>query len=319
MPGDGPLVETAGQIRQRPAETAMTKQTRARLRRRAIFVAACLALVVGPAFSPPRSRAALAQTGTACGANPSPPDSTDPSVVVTAPASGAVVGSPLQVRGLARVFEASVSLALKDAAGVSISDDTTQAAIAAPALAPFSARLPFAVAKPIPACLWVYEVSARDGHAINVVQVPLTLLPATGTVAVAYPAGWNLVAAPEGTIITGTSTPLYTLPAGSLNYLPIVTAGPLRAGTGYWVYFMPAATQSLPVGAPGSIHRTLPPARWVMIGNPGATPATVLGADIVYVYDPAHGYLPETALSPGQGAWAFSFAGGMMTIQSSAP
>ena len=110
-----------------------------------------------------------------CSPNPSPPDAADPSIRVASPAAGARVGSPLTITGLARVFEATVSFALFDAAGRPIARGFTTAAAAGPALAPFTGTLPFSVAQETAACLWVFEESARDGSPRNVVQVPLTL------------------------------------------------------------------------------------------------------------------------------------------------
>jgi hypothetical protein len=52
----------------------------------------------------------------------------------------------------------------------------------------------------------------------------------------------------------------------------------------------------------------------VMIGNPYPTTATVHGADVVYTYSPGSGYSATTSLTAGQGAWAYSAAGGEVTI-----
>lgn len=121
----------------------------------------------------------------ACGANPGPPrNATDPAIVVSAPRPGAVVSSPLTVAGQARVFEAVVSVALLGPGGDLasgrgvIARTSTMAAAGAPAMAAFSASLPFDISAPTDACLLVYEASARDGSPQNVVQIPLRLQPA---------------------------------------------------------------------------------------------------------------------------------------------
>ena len=121
--------------------------------------------------------AALAQQNV-CGTNPDPVDATDPSIIVTAPIANASVTSPLHVTGQARVFEATVSLKLVDATGNELVATTTQAA-EGQVLSPFSADVSFSVTSSSSACLWVYEVSAKDGSPVNVVQVPLTLTVAT--------------------------------------------------------------------------------------------------------------------------------------------
>jgi hypothetical protein len=121
-----------------------------------------------------------------CQTNPSPVDSADPSVVVSAPTANASVTSPLTVTGQARVFEATVSLALYDASGNEIASTTTMAAEGG-VLSDFTGSITFSVTASTPACLWVFEASAQDGSPTNVVQVPLTLttgtggLPSTGT------------------------------------------------------------------------------------------------------------------------------------------
>jgi hypothetical protein len=121
-----------------------------------------------------------------CQTNPDPVDAADPSVVVSSPTANASVTSPLTVTGQARVFEATVSLALYDAGGNEIATATTMAAEGG-VLSDFSGSITFSVTASTPACLWVFEASAEDGRPVNVVQVPLTLttstggLPSTGT------------------------------------------------------------------------------------------------------------------------------------------
>lgn len=119
-----------------------------------------------------------------CQSNPDPVDASDPSIIVTAPASGATVTSPVHVAGQARVFEATVSLTLFDANGDEITSTTTNAA-EGQVLSAFSTDVSFSVTSDTPACLWVFESSAKDGSPVNVVQVPLTLratgLPPTGS------------------------------------------------------------------------------------------------------------------------------------------
>ena len=146
------------------------------------FGTAVLAILVGVsagALSP-----AGAQAKSFCQANPSPVDATDPSIIVTSPTADASVASPIHVTGQARVFEATVSLKLFDATGTELVSTTTNAA-EGQTLSPFSVDVAFSVTSDTPACLWVFEASARDGEPVNVVQIPLTLrpagLPPTGT------------------------------------------------------------------------------------------------------------------------------------------
>lgn len=109
-----------------------------------------------------------------CAPNPDPgePDI----VVVDAPEAEDEVTSPVTVSGSMNVFEAQFNITIYDTAGNIIADvpgQTGEAFI----LSPFSEEVEFTVDEPAEACLWVYDASPRDGSPIDVVQVPLTLLP----------------------------------------------------------------------------------------------------------------------------------------------
>lgn len=140
-----------------------------------IPVAFILAIVVITTMS----AAASAQGSAVCPANPSPPDAADPSIIVDQPSDGDNATSPLTIAGDARVFEANVRITLFDAAGSVLEDTLTTAAEGAPALAPFATEIDFDVDKETPACVRVFEESARDGSPRNVVQVEVNLGPAT--------------------------------------------------------------------------------------------------------------------------------------------
>ena len=191
------------------------------------------ALVVILLVHPPAGPVAAAQVGGVCGPNPGPPNPADPAIRVSAPAPGARVTSPLQVSGQARVFEATVSLALLNAVGRTIAEGFTTAEAGAPALAPFSTTLAFTVTTETPACLWVFEASARDGSPINVVQIPLTLLPSAGpTETVPLFPGCNNV-----TMTWSNGAPIETVaaavsPAGALRAIWLYV--PLRQGFFGW-------------------------------------------------------------------------------------
>ena len=85
--------------------------------------------------------------------------------------------SPVRISGQARFFEANVRIAIFDAAGNVLADTFTTAAEGAPTLAPFSADVPFTVTSEQPGCIRVFEESAKDGSAVNVVQIETTLAP----------------------------------------------------------------------------------------------------------------------------------------------
>ncbi len=138
---------------------------------------------------------------------------------------------------------------------------------------------------------------------------------------VSYPAGWNLVAGPEGTVFSGAVGPLYTLQAGDTRYRANAATDAVHAGYGYWAYF-PQTTFIRLAGTarlPQSLQ--LPAGQYVLIGNPANEPVSVSpGADLLFTFNPAgNSYVSTTVLLPGQGAWAFSSDGMVLTFSSLAP
>ncbi len=132
---------------------------------------------------------------------------------------------------------------------------------------------------------------------------------------VTYPAGWDIVAGPTGTTLPGVAGSLYTLQPGDTSYEMIPAGTPLKAGEGYWADVGSSTPTTIALASSGSMTVSLPPGQFVMIGNPGDTVATVTGADTVLVYSPStNNYTSATQLQPGQGAWAYSAAGGQATI-----
>lgn len=145
--------------------------------------------------------------------------------------------------------------------------------------------------------------------------------PAAATppgITVTYAAGWNIVAGPTGTTISGAAAPLYTLQPGDTNYETLAPSAGLKPGAGYLAYLPASTSATLPVVSGGSATVQLPPGQFVLIGNPGHTAATVTGADVVLVFNSAsNSYAPAATLPAGQGAWAMSNAGGQVTITNS--
>lgn len=142
--------------------------------------------------------------------------------------------------------------------------------------------------------------------------------PPPGGGTATYPAGWNIVGVPDGTVL-----PVDAWSWDSLHgqYVRVPAGTPLTGGKGYWAYF--TAPQSVPLSAGGTTAVQIPaPAQaWVLIGDPSAlSGATVSGADAIYSYDPAAGvYNRAKTLGPGGGAWALSVAGGAITISAQPP
>jgi len=109
-----------------------------------------------------------------CAENPDP--ATDDLNRVDSPSPGDTVSSPITVSGEIAAFEAAFRITIFDADGEIIADETGMSA-EGQTLAPFTEYVPFSVDEETPACIWVYENSARDGEPVNVVQVPVTLEP----------------------------------------------------------------------------------------------------------------------------------------------
>jgi len=98
-----------------------------------------------------------------------------PAIVVDEPASGQSVGSPIRVSGTADVFEATVSLRLFDEDGTEVANGVTMATCGTGCRGTFETTLAYTVERDQTGVLQVYEASAKDGSAINVVRIPVHL------------------------------------------------------------------------------------------------------------------------------------------------
>jgi len=139
------------------------------------------------------------------------------------------------------------------------------------------------------------------------------LQPETAVQALGLPPGWNLIADPGGIVTSG---PAYTYQIGDAGYETVPAGTPLVPGLGYWV--LATSRSAVPLGAGSPAATILAPAgQVVMVGNPsGILPAAVHGADMLITYDPVNGYHQVTngILTPGQGAFALSVAGGQIQL-----
>lgn len=118
--------------------------------------------------------AAPDQGADVCPENPDP--ATTDIVRVTAPRPGDQVSSPVMVTGEILAFEASFQVAVYDAEGNEIARHTGMSADGT-TLSPFSEEVEFTVDEETPGCIRIFELSARDGSVINVVQIPVILQP----------------------------------------------------------------------------------------------------------------------------------------------
>ncbi len=109
---------------------------------------------------------------------PNPDPATPEFQVIDQPSTDDTVTSPVTISGQVLAFEATYQIGIFDADGnpiVEMFDTAGPGEIGE--LAPFSIDVPFDVDEATPACIWVYEASARDGSPINVGQIPVTLSP----------------------------------------------------------------------------------------------------------------------------------------------
>ncbi|GGR96090.1 hypothetical protein GCM10010169_45780 [Micromonospora fulviviridis] len=98
-----------------------------------------------------------------------------PPVVVTAPAIGDRVASPVTVTGTADVYEATVSVRVLDATGQEIGTAFTTASCGSGCRGAYRLTVRYRRPAAGPGTIEVYEVSARDGSRINVVRVPVQM------------------------------------------------------------------------------------------------------------------------------------------------
>lgn len=98
----------------------------------------------------------------------------EPVIWVTTPVSGQKVVSPVEVRGSARVFEATVSARLLDATGKVLAQGFGTASEGAPGRGEFVLSLPFGVASPGKGQVEVFWASPKDGKELDKVVVPVT-------------------------------------------------------------------------------------------------------------------------------------------------
>jgi hypothetical protein len=98
-----------------------------------------------------------------------------PAILVQTPLIGARVSSPVTISGTANVFEATVSLRILDADGHEIARTFTQASCGTGCRGDYSVAVPYEVSTEQQGTIEVFESSAKDGSAINVVAIPVTL------------------------------------------------------------------------------------------------------------------------------------------------
>lgn len=126
--------------------------------------------------SPPQKTPTPTPEPEVCQPNPDP--ATPEFQVIDQPGPDDSVTSPVTISGRVLAFEGTYQIGIFDAAGDPIVETFgTAAGMEIGELAPFSINVGFNVDEPTPACIWVYEASARDGSPTHVGQIPVTLSP----------------------------------------------------------------------------------------------------------------------------------------------
>jgi germination protein M len=100
-----------------------------------------------------------------------------PPIVVDAPTPGAEVHSPIRISGTADVFEATVSIRIRDAEGKRIARAFTTATCGTGCRGAYSTKVQFSVDEPEQGTIEVFEQSMEDGSDLFAVTIPVVLLP----------------------------------------------------------------------------------------------------------------------------------------------
>jgi hypothetical protein len=98
-----------------------------------------------------------------------------PAIVVTSLTIGQRISNPVTIAGTANVFEATVSIAILDARRAEIASTFTTATCGTGCRGDYSASVGYRLGSEQPGTVEVYEVSAKDGSRVNVVDIPVTL------------------------------------------------------------------------------------------------------------------------------------------------
>jgi spore germination protein GerM len=98
-----------------------------------------------------------------------------PPIFVDAPAWGEPVTSPVEVRGLSNVFEATSQVMLTDDDGLSLFEDQVTATCGTGCWGEWEVSIPYTVDREQFGALIVWELSARDGSQVNIREYPVIL------------------------------------------------------------------------------------------------------------------------------------------------
>jgi hypothetical protein len=109
--------------------------------------------------------------------SPEPSDGVKPAIVVRTPGAGDEIVSPVTVAGTADVFEATVSIRILDANGQELAAAFATATCGTGCRGKYSAEVFFFTEERQDGTIEVFESSAADGSPLNLVSVPVELVP----------------------------------------------------------------------------------------------------------------------------------------------
>jgi len=96
-----------------------------------------------------------------------------PAIMVESPTVGDTVSSPMRITGTANTFEATFMITITDWDGKIIAEEYATATSGSGTRGTFDVTVPFTWTQYPRGALTVWEASAKDGSAINVVEIPL--------------------------------------------------------------------------------------------------------------------------------------------------
>ena len=100
-----------------------------------------------------------------------------PAILVASPGIGQRVSSPVTISGTADVFEAVVSIAILDEHRNVIASSFTMATCGTGCRGTYTTDVRYDVGTRQPGTIRVYEVSAKDGSPLHIVEIPVLLTP----------------------------------------------------------------------------------------------------------------------------------------------
>jgi hypothetical protein len=100
-----------------------------------------------------------------------------PAILVQSPRIGERVSNPVTISGTADVFEAVVSIAILDEHRNTIASSFTMATCGTGCRGTYTTDVRYHVETRQPGTIRVYEVSAKDGSPLHVVEIPVILTP----------------------------------------------------------------------------------------------------------------------------------------------